>query len=139
MLTCTPRFDMTAQRFTNRPEQMWTYTAWQKKGVDTLLIVPGCAPRCPNTWGDKALTVYPLSAEEKAFMAKHNVRIVEVRYELVRNNSNGYISRTLHVPLYDSMQACMQQSRTVCLVFFFVVCKQTVSKQVVVESIPSYR
>ena len=70
---------MTAQRFTNRPEQMWTYTAWQKKGVDTLLIVPGCAPRCPNTWGDKALTVYPLSAEEKAFMAKHNVRIVEVR------------------------------------------------------------
>ena len=44
-----------------------------------MLIVPGCGgPLCQNTWGEVPLRTYPLSATERAFMAKHNVKIVEV-------------------------------------------------------------
>ena len=84
-----------------RPEQMWTYTAWQRKGIDTVMIVPGCSgfcdnglngqrcANCENTFGSapylgwagtkpSSLRVYPLTPDERAFMAKHNVRIIEV-------------------------------------------------------------
>lgn len=91
-----------------RPEQFWSFVHWQKLNVDTVLIVPRCPDYSvspngtrgpPRRWtahnsvfcadpGDHTLSerenggIFPLDDEERDFLARHNVTVVEVPWLL---------------------------------------------------------
>jgi len=85
-----------------RPESLWGFTQWQKKGVDTVLVVPSCDNptrkkesgkehaycadegtnrfNVPGRGGNYG--IFPLTADERDFLGKHNIVIKEVAWAL---------------------------------------------------------
>jgi hypothetical protein len=51
VLTNTLQQTATSHRF--RPEALWSFTAWQKLGIDTVLLVPECKQTEPVQLGSK--------------------------------------------------------------------------------------